>query len=507
MKRDWTTRSAIFVIGVIIIVVNLIGINLFARIDLTDDNVYSLSNASTQVVENLDDPVTVTAFFTDDLPAPYNGNRRFLKDKLDDYRAYGGRNFQYKFVDPASDEELQSEANRYRIPPVQIQVIESDNVQLKNAYMGVAIQYGGERETIPVVQDLSTLEYDITSAIRRLTRDELPMVGFLIGHGEPTPMQDLPTLYQELSRNYDVQVVNVENGTLEPRTDALFVIAPTDTIPDNHLRALDEFLMTGGRLGVLLNRVAAELKMGQAAEQFTGLETLLERYGATVLPNLVMDEQCSAVTIRQQQGFFNIAQQVRYQFFPVATNFNPNNLMVNRLSDVIFYFVSSIDTSGVVPNGVEVEPLVYSSDQAATQQGFFMIQPMMAQQTASFSGGPFLFAAAYRGVFPSAYAQSRLSESSRLVVVGDGDFINETIVGARQGNVEFGLNMVDWLIQDEALLAIRAKKIEPRSFDQISEGARPWVKYGNMIGPVLLVVLFGIYRWRRRKNRQILVVN
>ena len=147
---------------------------------------------------------------------------------------------------------------------------------------------------------------------------------------------------------------------------------------------------------------------------------------------------------------------------------------------------------------------MYSTNQAGTQQEFFMLQPM--ENTATLSGGPYMLGAAYRGVFPSVFDQGLLSEPGRLVVVGDGDFMNESIIGARQGNIEFGLNMVDWLVQDDALLAIRSKKIEPRSLGDVSEGARPWIKYGNMIGPILLVVLFGLIRWRRRKNRQILLV-
>jgi len=215
MKRDWTTRSSLLLVGLILIVVNVIGVSLFARIDLTDDDVYSLSDASIQLVRELEDPLTFKAYFTDNLPAPYGTNRRFLKDKLDDYRAYGGNKVQYQFIDPA-EEEAEEDARRLRIPPVQIQVIERDNVQLQNAYMGLAIEYGGERETIPVVEDLSTLEYDITSAVRRLTRDELPVVGFLSGHGEPSVFQEMGTLRQALARNYDVRSITISDSVLDP---------------------------------------------------------------------------------------------------------------------------------------------------------------------------------------------------------------------------------------------------------------------------------------------------
>ena len=231
MKRDWTSQTGILLAGGILVLVNLIGLSQFLRLDFTDDKVYSLSEASKDLVRSLNDPVTITAFYTADLPAQYAANRRFLKDKLDDYRAYGGANVQYRFVDPGDDEELQAEALRYQIQPVQIQVLEENSVQLKNAYMGIAIQYESKREIIPLVQDPSSLEYDLTSAIRRMTRERKPVVGFLGGHGEPDPAEDMLTLYEGLGKNYDPRTIEASELTQEDEPDVLLIVAPTDTLP------------------------------------------------------------------------------------------------------------------------------------------------------------------------------------------------------------------------------------------------------------------------------------
>ena len=505
MKRDWSSRTAILLVGLILIVINVIGLNIFQRFDLTDDDVYSLSDASIDIVENLDDPVTLTAFFTEGLPGPLSTNRRFLKDKLDDYRAYGGQNVQYRFVDPGDDEALREEANKFRIPEQQIQVIESDAVQFKNVFMGLAIQYGTEREVIPVIQDVSTLEYDITGAIRRLTRESLPSVGFLTGHGEPAPAQALRTLYAQLDQNYEAKSITVNDSLpiLSDAPDALIIMAPTDSFPDHHLQAIDQYLMDGGRLAFLLNKVSANLQSGQATPLSVGLDGILGSYGINIAQNLIMDTQSSAVTVQQQQGFFTVNRQIEYPFFPIASNFNNENLMVNRLSNMMFYFASAIDTSSTLPSTVNYEPLISSSENSQLQEGFFMIQPGIPGE--SFSGGPYTMAASYSGQFPSAFQTGTSSVDTRMIVVGDGDFLNESIVGPIPGNIEFGLNMVDWLVQDDALLAIRAKKIEPRALNPTSEGARPWIKYMNMLLPALIVVAFGLIRWRQRKSRQIIL--
>ncbi len=505
MQRNWTTRSALLLAGLILIALNLIGLNVFFRLDLTDEKVYSLAKASIETVRALDDPVTVRVYFTADLPAPYSSNRRFLRDKLDEYRAYGGNMFQYRFIDPGSDASLQQEAARYGIPPVQVQVIENDNLQIKNAYMGLVVEYGGKRETIPVIADLATLEYDLTSAIRKLTRERLPVAGILTGHGE-TGRAAMETFWRALERNYEVRLVTVQDSVLDPRPDVLLIIAPTDSFPSSHLKALDRYLMEGGRVGVLLNRVSANLQFGFANELQTGLEGLLARYGVVVRPDLVMDRQSSIVTVQRTVGIFRVTQAIAYPFFPIATQFDPEHPIVNRLREVYFYFVSSIDTSAKVPDGVERVPLVYSSRQSSTQQGFFMIQPMMLPEP-NFEDGPYVLAVALHGTLPSAYDSTRISQPARLVVVGDGDLVNEQLYAGQlpPGNLAFVLNLTDWLGQDEALLAIRTKSITPRTLEPVSDSLKPFIKYANILGPVMLVVFWGLIRWRVRRQRQIVL--
>ncbi len=505
MQRNWTTRTALLLAGLILIALNLVGLNVFFRLDLTDEKVYSLAKASIETVRALDDPVTVRVYFTADLPAPYSSNRRLLRDKLDEYRAYGGNKFQYRFIDPGADESLQQEAARYGIPPVQVQVIENDNLQIKNAYMGLVVEYGGKRETIPVVADLAMLEYDLTSAIRKLTRERLPVAGLLTGHGE-TSRSAMETFWRALERNYEVQLVSVRDSVLDARPDVLLIIAPTDSFPQSHLKAIDRYLMEGGRLGVLLNRVSANLQFGFANELQTGLEDLLAHYGAVIRPDLVLDRQSSIVTVQRTIGIFRVTQAVAYPFFPIATRFDPEHPIVNRLREVYFYFVSSIDTSAAVPKGVERVPLAYSSVQSTTQQGFFMIQPMMLPEP-DFGDGPYVLAVALHGALPSAYDSTRTAQSARLVVVGDGDLVNEQLYAGQlpPGNLAFVLNLVDWLGQDEALLAIRTKSIAPRMLESVSDSLKPWIKYANILGPVVLVVLVGLVRWRMRRQRHMVL--
>ena len=86
-KTKSTAGLLIVIIIAILIIINLISLNLFSRVDLTDNDIYSLSDSSKELIEGLNDRLTVKAYFTDDLPAPHNGDARYLKDLLDDYKA------------------------------------------------------------------------------------------------------------------------------------------------------------------------------------------------------------------------------------------------------------------------------------------------------------------------------------------------------------------------------------------------------------------------------------
>ena len=113
-KRNQAIIRALLVLG-ILIVVNVISVRLFERLDLTKQKVYTLSEASKKLVRSFDDRVAVRAYFTEDLPPPYNDNRREVLDILNEYKAYAGGNLQYEFINPEG-EKGEQEAQQQGIP-------------------------------------------------------------------------------------------------------------------------------------------------------------------------------------------------------------------------------------------------------------------------------------------------------------------------------------------------------------------------------------------------------
>ena len=175
-KERVATYSKFTVYLIVVVLINIAGITLFFRLDLTENRAYSISQASKTVVETLTEPLTISVFFTEDLDAPYNNLERYLRDLLEEYAQSANRFFNYRFYNVSPDAEgmnpsameNQRLAENYGIQPVQIQVIEEDEVKFVKAYLGLVIIHGDMVERIPVITSVDGLEYKLTTSIQKL---------------------------------------------------------------------------------------------------------------------------------------------------------------------------------------------------------------------------------------------------------------------------------------------------------------------------------------------------
>ena len=152
---------------VIIVLLNLVGSRLYCRADLTRNNTYSLSQVSRDVVSGLKSPLTIRAFFTRDLPAPYNSVPRYLTDLLEEYTQYNPRYFHYRIIHP-DNEKTKREAADYGVYPIEIREYKSDQMKASEAYMGLVIEHEDLVEKIDSLTSFEGIEYRITSLIRKM---------------------------------------------------------------------------------------------------------------------------------------------------------------------------------------------------------------------------------------------------------------------------------------------------------------------------------------------------
>jgi ABC-type uncharacterized transport system involved in gliding motility, auxiliary component len=199
-----------------LVLINFLAMRHFGRLDLTQNKLYTLSDASINVASSLDDIVKVTCYFSKNLPSYVVPLKQQVSDILDEYRAYAKGNIWIEFLDPTEDPALAQKLRFMGIPQVQLNIMEKDQASATNVYMGVAVSYEDKQEVIPFVKDVNNLEYEITSSIVKVTRKEKKTVGFLTGHEEHTIYGDYQTVHKALTREYEVEELNLSSGQPVP---------------------------------------------------------------------------------------------------------------------------------------------------------------------------------------------------------------------------------------------------------------------------------------------------
>lgn len=505
-----TTIQILLIVGIAILA-NMLAKDLIIRFDLTANNRYTLSPASVHIAKALKDPVTVTAYFSKDLPPQLQMVKDQLQNFLDEFRAYSGNNLEYHFVNPNKSKMDEKKAQQAGIRPVTLNVRKRDQMSQKRAYLGAVFKYHDKKQPVPVIRPGSGLEYSIASTIKQLTIKKKPKIGLLQGDGEPS-QREMPQLSKELRQMYQlVPVSGLDTTSVPADIEALMVIAPKKKLSPHAVQAIDQYIMAGGRAVFALNEVRTNLQRGMARVQQTGLESLLNAYNIPIEPDLVYDANSSTIRVQQRQGGFSIVNSVQYPYIPAISNFADHPIS-KGLETVRFQFVSSLDTTEV-DSSESLTVLARSSKNSGEARGRFNLNPMRNWSRSDFRESYLPVAAAVQGTFQSAFAnvdsvEVPLKESKKtsIVVIGDGDFVVNGS-GQRQqrlseDNINLMVNSVDWLADDTGLIALRTQGVTNRPLEQIEDSTKALLKYLNLFLPILFVLGYGFYRYQRRKARR-----
>ena len=186
-KNSFIVFAGGLLVGLILL--NLISRDNFHRFDLTDNKKFSLSPSSKTIVSKLDDRLTIKVYFSDDLPSELGNTRRFLQDILEEYQALSD-DVSFFFHAPESDSELEEQARKDGIQPVQMQALENDQMVVKKVYLGMVLLFENKKEIIPLIQSTAGLEYMISTKIKSLINIDKKTIGLMALNSEEQPKTD-----------------------------------------------------------------------------------------------------------------------------------------------------------------------------------------------------------------------------------------------------------------------------------------------------------------------------
>lgn len=536
MKKTKKGNAIVFGLGLLValVLLNLISLRDFWRIDLTRDRKFTLSKASVDTVRELNDLMTVSAYFTEGLPPPYAQHARYVNDLLQEYLSAAKGKFAYEFLDPASSETQEDKALKKEIKrdifgrmvreqtsveqelaqvglqPVEIRVIEHDEQQTKRAYMGIVIRYQDKHEVIPVVQNLGDLEMNLTSLMRKLVRTRTPKVGLIKDMSGPS----ISKASSALSQNVSLEPVDLSaEGDISSDFDALLVVGSGEHFGTQAPQKLSKFLSLGKSASFFLDRINVDPRSFQQRpvgprSQTHEIFDFIKGYGVEIESDLVADAACASLNMQENRGGFTFSLPVKYPFVPELMNLSFDSPITKGLSGVILPFVSKLNITE--KEGISTEILARSSKVSWLEKEPYDLNPRRNWGEANIvPGGPYPLIVSARGMLSKNDAEKpdeKINEGNkpadfRLVVIGTSAFLWDDFMSP--SNLTLAQNIVDWMLADAALLEMRARTFTDAPLDtNLSDGFKQMIKFGNILGVPFLLVLYGLIRWRVRESRR-----
>jgi ABC-type uncharacterized transport system involved in gliding motility auxiliary subunit len=534
------TGAFVAIALVAVVLLNVLAVKvLHARIDLTKRGLYSLSQGTRRTLGRLTDNLTITIYWTPDQPAPANDDERLLREQLDEYVAASRGRLEVRWVRTDNDErKRQAEGASCTKRVLQTVNTASDQANLAEVFRCITFSYLRSTEQIAFVNPgVEGMEYQITSIVKKMIDPERA-IGFLTGHDEGSPEQALPYLsriLQEAHLGYTTRTIDLHGGEEEIPADikGLVIMGPARRIEERELRRINSYLMRGGSVAVFAGGTAitGSDTRPTAARAEHNLNGLLEGYGVTINPDVVLDFQASDSVQEIEQGRARIPM-FTYPALAARRDVGGPGIdtahpAVFRLPGVILPFVSSltINNGRARENGTVFSEIGRTSERSVLQRERFELDAIellqRRQQIFGNARASYVVGVALEGQLRSAFAgndtdhppaHATREHPARLLVVGSGKVFHidqlRAIAPLQNGmptNVQMLLNVFDWLSQDPDLLAVRAKDVSEPSLQAVTDTRKQLFKWGSIIGLPLLVGVLGVVlmNLRARKRAEI----
>ena len=470
-----------------LVVVNLFGRYIGGRLDLTPGNAYTLSSATKTLLADLDELLTITHYVSDEVPHGLEFMKRDIEDLLRDFRRAGDGNVRVVTVDPSEDDETAQAARTAGVQPVQFNVVGDAALSVTEGYLGLALQYADAQEAIPFVQRSDDLEFQLASLIRSMTRTEQQVVGFI--EQQTASGATYNQFRQALGQQYEVVTLTVEDSTpIRDDIRTLVMAGSPMFLTDSQAIRFSAFFERGGGALVMASGMALQQQGLLASPSPVGWNRILTPFGVSIQPNLVYDLASNdyfPVSVGGSRAFLPYPFWVR----AVSTRAAAPNRAVESAT---FPWVSSIAVSDSAAH--MVTPLFTTTEAGGSESGQAMVNPQRDYPQDDLR-------VEVLSVMVNPLASDSADMQGRVIVVGNSDFLSDGAVQRWPGGYVFALNAVDWLAQDEALIAIRSKNRQPPPLAFESELVRDFAKWGNVVGIPLLLVLLGGFRLVRRRTR------
>lgn len=509
----FTGKSALITIFVVFVGLNLLASLVFShvRIDLTENQLNTLSEGTRNILESLDKQVKLQYYVSKSALEGAPGLDTYAKQVerlLDEYQLLSGGQLTIEKIDPLPFSEEEDNAVSAGLQGV----LTGEGETL---YFGLVAQASGPRQVIPFFQPEREpfLEYDLSQAIYNALHPEKKVVGvlsaiplqgnFIPGQGMGAPVM----LFEQLRKQFTVRHLLSSETSVPDDIDILVVVHPLG-LSEQALYALDQYLLTGGQALVFADPMseAQNQPFGAPPTETEKADELLAMWGIKLVRDKVVGDPNLAQQVSYRNSYGRM-QATRYLPWLALgqKQYNPDEILVNQLGNINIASAGSL--THIEGTDVSFIPLITTTAQAGLidkEKLSFNVDPAGLLTSFEPSNDPLVLAARVKGSFKTAFPEGppespseeeaateetedtkeHLTESSKpanLVVVADTDllqdrfwvqvnnFFGQQLVVPKAANLDFVTNALDILGGSPDLLSVRSRGSYYRPFELVAE--------------------------------------
>lgn len=515
-KRHWPVEADGYKMWVhhavrsVAIVIALISVNAILshvgfRLDVTAENLHSLTDQTRKLLDELPDErqVFIQAYISKDVPEHYVQTRANLINMLKEIDAAGDNRMEVLIhnTEPYS-EEARDAREKFGITPQDIPSTDAPRASTTPVFLGVAFTCGAEEQVIPFFDRGLPVEYELTRSIRVVAKAERKKIGVLnteaklFGGFDFQSMRTSPPwpVVEELRKQYEVEPVSA-SSPIATTYDALLVALPS-ALPQPELDNLLAYIKQGHPTLILDDPLTIiNVALSPSEESGAAMNPFMRNQGPPPKPKgdiqaflneLGLAWNKTQITWDTYNPHPDLAQLQPEIVFVGAGNQNPETFNQNHpssrgLQEVVFLFPGSVRKNP--GSNLEFTPLVKTSVASGTvfynqlvQRSFFgiqLVQPGFGRRP----GNQDLTIAAHIKGQLAANDSTNGADSLNVIFIADLDFISEEFFEIRKraignlnfDNVSFFLNCIDVLVGDESFIALRNKRVKYRTLETLEE--------------------------------------
>ncbi len=506
--------AGILILLAILIAVNVIVSNLRARVDLTEENLCTLSDGTRNVLKQLERKVTLKLFFSSSDPAVPMQLKSYadqVTDLLQEYRKASGNKVKVEQYDPKPDSDAEEWAQKYGIQGQQL------GLMGPVIYFGLVVVAGDAEQLVPALSPRTQqmLEYNLTRTIYRVTHPQKPVIGVMSSlpilggqqpammPGQPPPQSQPWTSFADLRRDYDLRRVDANADEISDEIGALVLVHPKQLGPKT-LFAIDQFVLKGGRLMVFVDPLCvADLENQPQASPYqrpqasSDLPELFQAWGVAYNAANVVADMSATTPVR---GAGNRVEESMVWLTLRSSQINRDDILTTQLENVQLPFAGSFND--MTSEEITFTPLMNASTESGSVNAMSAQFGGDALRRQFRKGGAALpLAVRLAGTFKTAFpggapkdaetveekspeeateeATSLQSGQSAIILVADVDMVADrfcvqemNFFGMRghqpiNDNLNFLANAVEQVGGSSDLIGIRSRGTFSRPFDRV----------------------------------------